>query len=173
MPQGKLEVLLVGAKGLRNTEFFGKMDPYAILTCRTQQRKSSVAREVGSRPEWNEYFIFTITDVASELDIKIMDKDTFTADDFVGRATIPLRSVFAEGSIPPTAYNLVNDGEYCGEIKIGLNFTPKASHDQGFDTLEESYGGWKESAEGGSCGGWKESAQEESYGGWKESAHMY
>lgn len=40
----------------------------------------------GSDPEWNESFLFTVTDDVSELRLKIMDKDTFTKDDFVGEA---------------------------------------------------------------------------------------
>ena len=41
----------------------------------------------GSEPQWNESFVFTVNDGASELNLKIMDKDTFTKDDFVGEAT--------------------------------------------------------------------------------------
>lgn len=41
----------------------------------------------GSEPEWNEHFVFTISESASELKIKIMDSDSGTADDFVGEAT--------------------------------------------------------------------------------------
>lgn len=30
-----------------------------------------------------------------------------------------------EGQIPPTVYNVVKDGEYKGEIKVGLTFNPE------------------------------------------------
>lgn len=30
-----------------------------------------------------------------------------------------------EGRIPSTVYNVVKDGEYKGEIKVGLTFTPE------------------------------------------------
>lgn len=30
-----------------------------------------------------------------------------------------------EGSIPPTAYNVVKDQEFRGEVKVGLTFTPE------------------------------------------------
>lgn len=40
--------------------------------------------------------------------------------------SICLEPVFTEGSLPPAAYNVVNkDKEFCGEIKIGLTFTPE------------------------------------------------
>lgn len=41
----------------------------------------------GNEAEWNESFLFTVSEDVSELRLKIMDKDTFTADDFVGEAT--------------------------------------------------------------------------------------
>jgi hypothetical protein len=36
-----------------------------------------------------------------------------------------LEAVYTEGSIPPTLYNVVKDEHYCGEIKVGLTFTPE------------------------------------------------
>ncbi|RWW44513.1 hypothetical protein BHE74_00049738 [Ensete ventricosum] len=67
------------------------MDPYAVLTCRTQEQKSSVASGCidtgkGSDPEWNESFVFTVSDSVPELTIKLMDSDTGSSDDFVGEA---------------------------------------------------------------------------------------
>lgn len=40
----------------------------------------------GSDPEWNETFVFNVSDNVSELIVKIMDSDTFSKDDFVGEA---------------------------------------------------------------------------------------
>ncbi|KAL8541230.1 hypothetical protein ACS0TY_002472 [Phlomoides rotata] len=148
MTRGTLEVLLVSAKGLENTDFLSGMDPYAILICKTQEKKSGIASGGGSSPEWNETFLFTITSDITELRIKIMDKDKFTADDFVGEATILLEPVLAadaEEGIPPMSYNVVKDEQYCGEIKVGLKFFPEARRDCEYSN-EESCGGWKESA---------------------------
>ncbi|XP_010255470.1 PREDICTED: elicitor-responsive protein 3 isoform X1 [Nelumbo nucifera] len=148
MPQGTLEVLLVSAKGLENSDYLCNMDPYVILTCRTQEKKSSVASGQGAEPEWNENFVFTVSEGATELNIKIMDSDSGTEDDFVGEATISLEPLFSEGSLPPTPYNVVKDQQYCGEIKIGLTFTPdpEGGCDRGYCAQEESYDGWKESS---------------------------
>ncbi|CAA6662666.1 unnamed protein product [Spirodela intermedia] len=139
MTRGTLEVLLVGAKGLEDTDFLTNMDPYAILICRTQEQRSSVASGKGSDPEWNETFVFTISDGVSEFTIKLMDSDTGTEDDFVGEATIPLEPLFIEGSLPPTIYRVVKDQEYCGEIKLGLTFKPEGGQRQSYE--EETYGG--------------------------------
>ncbi|KQK00501.1 elicitor-responsive protein 3 isoform X1 [Brachypodium distachyon] len=142
MVHGTLEVLLIGAKGLENTDYLCNMDPYAVLKCRSQEQRSSIASGKGSNPEWNENFVFTVSDQATELSVKLMDSDSGTGDDFVGEATIPLEAVYAEGSIPPTVYNVVKDEHYCGEIKVGLTFTPEDVRQRG---LPEDFGGWKQS----------------------------
>ncbi|CAN6586108.1 unnamed protein product [Malus baccata var. baccata] len=134
MPRGTLEVNLVNAKGLKNTEFFGNMDPYVIITCKKQQKKSKVATAQGSNPEWNESFVFSVADGVTELHLMIMDKDTGTADDFVGE----LRQ---EGKLPPMKYNVLRNKKYRGEIKIGFTFTPVTN-----DRELEFVGGWKESS---------------------------
>ncbi|KAE8772954.1 hypothetical protein D1007_54970 [Hordeum vulgare] len=77
MVHGTLEVLLVGAKGLENTDYLCK----------------------GSNPEWNESFVFTVSDQAAELVIKLMDSDSGTADDFVGEATMFARVVSPRTSV--------------------------------------------------------------------------
>jgi len=123
MVHGTLEVLLVGAKGLENTDYLCNMDLYAILKCRSQEQRSSIAAGKGTNPEWNENFVFTVSDRTTDLIIKLMDSDTGTADDFVGEATIPLEAVYSERSIPPTIYNVVKGEKYCGGIKVGLTFT--------------------------------------------------
>jgi hypothetical protein len=50
----------------------------------------------GSEPEWNETFIFTVSDdTTPQLHLKIMDSDV-TDDDFVGEATwVPRPGIFA------------------------------------------------------------------------------
>ncbi|CAM8962184.1 unnamed protein product [Rhodiola kirilowii] len=149
---GILEVQLVEAKGLDDTDFLGDMDPYVLIQYKSQERKSSVARGDGAKPAWNEEFSFRIeypgADDQYKLTLKIMDKDTFSADDFVGEATIYLKDLFELGfengcsEQHPTRYRVITtDNTYCGELQVGLKFTPKA---QGI-TDREDYGGWAQS----------------------------
>ncbi|KAJ7951101.1 elicitor-responsive protein 3 [Quillaja saponaria] len=115
MPHGTLEVLLVRAKGLDNSaDFLSNIDPYVILTYRTQQHRSTVAIVAGN---------------VSELNLWIMDKDTYTEDDFLGEArfTVPVEPVFYEGSLLVTAYNVVKGEDYRGEIRVALTFTPEVN----------------------------------------------
>ncbi|KAI3693939.1 hypothetical protein L1987_76895 [Smallanthus sonchifolius] len=146
MPEGVLEVNLVSAKGLQNTDILFNMDAYVILTYRTQEKKSNVASGKGSNPEWDETFLFDVSsNDSTDLRIKILDKDSLTADDFVGHASIPLDALFRDGDIPAKSYNVMKDDAYCGEIRIGLNFTAQRS--RGFDPTDGNIGGWKQSGD--------------------------
>ncbi|RVX13876.1 Elicitor-responsive protein 1 [Vitis vinifera] len=107
-----------------------------------RRRESSVEREVHiqsgiSRGE-GQY----------KLVLKIMDKDTFSADDFLGQASIYLEDLLALGvengkaELHPCKYRVVRtDQTYCGEIRVGINFTPKVKEEKD----EIQVGGWKES----------------------------
>ncbi|KAI7736532.1 hypothetical protein M8C21_020606 [Ambrosia artemisiifolia] len=134
MPEGMLEVLLVSAKGLQDADILCNMDP----------KRKALSRK-GSTPEWNETFLFDVSsNDATDLKIKIMDSDGGVgADDFVGHATISLDALFRDGDIPAKSYNVMKDDAYCGEIRIGLNFTAQKSRD--FDLTDGNIGGWKQS----------------------------
>ncbi|KAK9076418.1 hypothetical protein SSX86_004752 [Deinandra increscens subsp. villosa] len=148
MPEGVLEVSLVSAKGLENTDIIFNMDPYVILTYKTQEKKSTIASGKGSNPVWNETFLFDVSGKDStDLRIKIMDSDGSSADDLVGHASIPLDALFrdADGDIPAKSYSVMKDDVHCGEIIIGLNFTAQVFRSRGFDPTDENIGGWKQS----------------------------
>ncbi|XP_057475210.1 16 kDa phloem protein 1-like isoform X1 [Actinidia eriantha] len=154
MAIGIMEVVLVNAKGLRNTEFFGGgIEPYVLLQYKSQERKSSVIRGEGGSPVWNETFKFRVEypggDDQYKLILNVMDKDTFSADDFLGQAIIYLEDLLALGvekgsaELHPSKYKLVScDQSYCGEIQVGVTFTPKVQ-EEAYE--EEEFGGWKES----------------------------
>ncbi|XP_062087288.1 16 kDa phloem protein 1-like [Humulus lupulus] len=151
MATGIMEVLLVNGKGLGDTDFFGHMDPYVLIQYKDQERKSIVARGQGSSPSWNEKFSFRADYPGSgdnfKLIFKIMDKDTFSTDDYIGHATIYVKDLLAVGAENGTAqlqtskYRVVGaDQKYRGEIQVGVTFTRKGEQNKG-----EKLGGWKDS----------------------------
>ncbi|KAL7253184.1 hypothetical protein ACSBR1_007670 [Camellia fascicularis] len=157
MTIGIMEVLLVGARGLKNNEFFGGgIDPYILIQYKSQEHKSSVTRGQGGNPVWNEKFTFSVEYPSEEEDerykliLNIMDKDTFSADDYLGQATIYMEDLLALGvengnaKLHPLKYSVVSpDQNYCGEIQVGVTFTPKVQKEE--EAEEEEFGGWKES----------------------------
>ncbi|XP_048232186.1 16 kDa phloem protein 1 isoform X3 [Ricinus communis] len=130
MAIGTLEVELLNAKGLRGTDFL----------------------DDGGSPAWNEKLTFKVEYPGQGDDYKlifnIMDHDTFSADDFIGQATIYVKDLLELGvengvaELQPRKYCVVQaDNSYCGEIQVGLNFTLKVEEDNG----GEEYGGWNQS----------------------------
>ncbi|CAJ1970821.1 unnamed protein product [Sphenostylis stenocarpa] len=152
MAIGFMEVQLVKAKGLRNTDIFGKMDPYVLIQYKDQEKRSSVANGQGKNPVWNEKFIFIVeypvgSNHQDKIIFKIMDKDS-CKDDFVGQAIIHVGDLLAQGvenggaKLQTVKYRVVRANKsYCGEIDVGVTFTPKVED----KFVEEEIGGWKES----------------------------
>ncbi|WOH12387.1 hypothetical protein DCAR_0831890 [Daucus carota subsp. sativus] len=153
MATGVMEVTLVKARGLKNTDFIlgGKIDPYVVIRYKDEEQRSTVAKGKGSEPVWNEKFAFSVdypgSDDEHKLLLHIMDKDTFSADDFLGRSTIYLNDIFELGVengtavVEPTIYSVVDSNQrYSGEIQVGITFTPKVQAEE-----VEDFGGWKES----------------------------
>ncbi|KAL4621120.1 16 kDa phloem protein 1 [Castanea sativa] len=152
MAIGLMEVLLVNAKGLGDTDFVGGMDPYVLIQYKSQERKSSVAQGQGGSPVWNEKITFRVEYPGQgdqyKLILNIMDKDTFSADDFIGQATIYVEDLMAVGvengtaELHPRKYSVVRkDQSYCGEIEVGVTFTRKVEEQYHGEEL----GGWKQS----------------------------
>ncbi|KAF7031555.1 hypothetical protein CFC21_042874 [Triticum aestivum] len=161
MARGLLEVHLVQAKGLSGTDFLGKIDPYVIVQYRSQERKSSTARDAGRNPSWNEVLRFQINssaaNVQDKLVLRIMDHDNFSSDDFLGQATINVTDLISMGMesgtsrLNPAKYRVVTaDNSYHGEIKIGITFT--AAKVDAPSQVEE---------DGGQVGGWMHSVREQ------------
>ncbi|KZV24337.1 elicitor-responsive protein 1 [Dorcoceras hygrometricum] len=149
MTIGIMEVTLLQARGLKNREFLGKIDPYVLIRYENEEQKSrtgggktSKFRKYfwqGSDPVWNEKFKFRVKypikgDEHPKLILKIIDKDTFTQDDFVGQATINLKELFEIGvengmaELPPQKYRVVSTNKaYHGEIQVGVTFIAQVS----------------------------------------------
>lgn len=152
MGRGLLEVQLINAKNLAKTDCLSKVDPYVLIHYGNQQRKSKVGKDEGVNPVWNERHNFLVDypgpNNEYKLIFKIMDRDTFTADDFVGEAVIYLKDLLSLGvekgtaELHPTKYSVIRaDGSYRGELQVGVVFTPKVESELDI----EQYGGWKQS----------------------------
>ena len=54
------------------------------LACICQYLDPLVVADKGCEPEWNENFVFTVSNNVSEFKIRLMDSDSGNEDDFVG-----------------------------------------------------------------------------------------
>ncbi|XP_011077215.1 elicitor-responsive protein 1 [Sesamum indicum] len=156
MTTGIMEVTVVGAKGLKNTELFGKMDPYVVIQYKNQEQKTTTGRRQtsksfmqcclclrgqGGRPVWNEKYKFSVEYKAGDeeqhkLLLKLMDRDHFTDDDYLGQATIYVKELFEQGvengkaELRTQKYRVVStDKTYHGEIQVAVTFTTNGETD--------------------------------------------
>ena len=53
---GKLSLTIIEARLERDTEMFGKMDPYAVIKYRQETFRTKEHTDGGKTPTWNETF---------------------------------------------------------------------------------------------------------------------
>lgn len=130
-----LSVTVIEASDLRDTETFGKIDPYVKLTIidgfrpdgTCEMKKTRVIENGGhERPVWNETLEFqNLLEDYDTLIVDVYDEDQFD-DDHLGTVKIPLSGVFEAKETKLWLDLEDNDGgnSYrCGEIRLGFVFT--------------------------------------------------
>ncbi|KAL5710787.1 hypothetical protein ACHQM5_021309 [Ranunculus cassubicifolius] len=132
---GILKIVLVDARGLKDTDLIGKMDPYVMIRYKDQKLKSKVAKGQGSNPEWNDEFSVWVQYPGEgddySLVLKIMDEDIFT-DDLIGEVKIDLKDLIVlgakkgSGELEPKHYNVIGaDNIHYGEIRVAFALSMK------------------------------------------------
>ena len=89
---GVLKIRVKEGRLFRDTETFGKMDPYCVLTFKTQKFKTRTHQDGGKNPKWGDEFEIRINDLHDEIKFSIMDEDV-TSDDTVGFGLVKVSSL--------------------------------------------------------------------------------
>lgn len=101
--------------------------PYAIIKCGGQVQRSATAQNQGSRPTWNQTFTFNIEDGATELSVKLYNKNALY-DSRLGDTRIQLKDTFNKvGLTTTTWYDVARpmSRNMHGQIELSLKFTLK------------------------------------------------
>ncbi|KAL4420801.1 hypothetical protein ABPG75_010457 [Micractinium tetrahymenae] len=124
--RGTLEAHLLNGVKLRDTQTFGRQDPYCIFQLGTVRVRSKVAEDGGTKPKWNERI--NLGTVSSGGDPQLLVEvynDCLGKDDLIGGVIITLSRVFASGFDDVRAPLRSRDGRAAGELNIILKWTPE------------------------------------------------
>jgi len=120
---GKLRVYMVEAKLTRDTETFGKMDPYVIMNTRMQRIRTKTATNQGKTPKWpGEFMDIDVKYVGDDLLVQVFDEDV-TDSDHIGENSIKLSSLCI-GSGLDEWFEIQHKGKKAGSIHLRSEWHP-------------------------------------------------
>jgi hypothetical protein len=109
----------VAAQLTHNTDFFlFKMDPFVEIIIGPQRYKTSVHKNGGKRPQWNQTFSHPLFGAENEIAIIVWDQDRRKAD-LVGETRVNLAQVLAHGS-SSNWYELFWRGKSAGRVLVNM-----------------------------------------------------
>jgi C2 domain len=122
MISGQLIIKPVSANLTYDTEFFGKMDPYAKITLGANCFKTSVALDQGKNPNWQDSFTARVKGEQSMM-IELWDKDDIGNDEFIAEAQVNIAEVYQRRNVS-NWYPVHRKGKSAGSVMILLEFYP-------------------------------------------------
>ena len=108
---------MVEAQLTRDTEFFGKMDPYCKMRYREQLWKSEVLKNGGKNPKWfQQCFEVDVKYEGDDLEFEIWDSEMIK-DDFVGEGREKITSFCINGGSDEW-YDIQYKGKKAGRVHL-------------------------------------------------------
>eukprot|EP01103_Thecamoeba_quadrilineata_P005005 TRINITY_DN14863_c0_g1_i1.p1 TRINITY_DN14863_c0_g1~~TRINITY_DN14863_c0_g1_i1.p1 ORF type:complete len:438 (+),score=109.20 TRINITY_DN14863_c0_g1_i1:126-1316(+) len=97
---GTLRVHIIKADDLLKKDWIGKGDPYVQLFLDDQpEPKGKTTVKKGTSVIFKEFFEVPVEGKYEWLTLRCMDKDTFSADDFLGEVRVSLKDVWKKGQV--------------------------------------------------------------------------
>jgi hypothetical protein len=127
MPAGRLEVNVLDGMRLKDTQTFGKQDPYCVLRVGEQSDRTKTCRDGGTRPRWNERLNFTLQGHETAVNVEVWNANSMRSDSYIGAALVSLQDVFANGTQDATVPLRDKKNKIAGNIVLVLRFTELAA----------------------------------------------
>mmetsp|Transcript_139898 Transcript_139898/g.198146 ORF Transcript_139898/g.198146 Transcript_139898/m.198146 type:complete len:142 (-) Transcript_139898:200-625(-) len=121
MSKGILTAVLKSAELKRDTEMFGRMDPFVLFIFGKKREKSKTHEDGGKKPKWNdETFKFPIND-EEMLIMEVYDEENLKKNKLIGVTQIKIEQLINEKSkADPLA--LFYDKKEIGKLHIEFTF---------------------------------------------------
>jgi len=119
---GTLIVRPLSAKLTRDTELFGKMDPYCKIILGNQKVQGQVCKNGGKHPHWDDTLVLRRSH-ESTCHIELKEKDWLLPDGTIGVCDINLDEVEANKRVLKW-YNVSYETHPVGQVLIEVTFEP-------------------------------------------------
>ena len=119
---GKLKLTIVEAKLSRDTEYWGKMDPFVVLKYNKEEHKTKEIENAGSTPKWNKSFDIGVKRVTDNIIIEVYDVDVFD-NELIGAGIAHVENLCVDKQ-KSTWFTVNFKGELAGQILIESEWTP-------------------------------------------------
>jgi len=117
-----MKLTVIEARLTRDTEFFGKMDPYVTIQHREDVIQTSVKKSAGKEPKWDQEFTLNVKYIGDDIRVQVLDKDPLKSD-LIGEALIKLSALcMADGY--KEWFTLTFEGKSAGKIHLGSVWKP-------------------------------------------------
>ena len=120
---------VIEARLTRDTETFGKMDPYVKISTRQQQFKTAVKNGAGKTPMWNQTFNIDVKYIGDDMTVQVYDEDP-GSDDIIGEATMKLSALCVNGGIDEW-FQIAYRGKSSGQLHLKAVFKAAGGAPQG------------------------------------------
>ena len=120
---GTLTIKPIQADLHYNKDLFKKMDPYCEFLVGGQKFRTSVCHRGGKHPHWNDTFTARINN-ESNIHIRLLDKDTFKSDDYIGMCEIDLKNISPHVKSSQW-YPIYCKQSSIGEILLEISYVPQ------------------------------------------------
>ena len=120
---GSLKITVVEAQLSRDTETFGKMDPYVKIESRMQKFKTNTINGGGKTPKWaNQTFTLDVKYIGDDVTLSVWDEDP-GADDQVGSALIKISAMTGNGTGIDEWFPIQYKGKQSGTVHLKTVYT--------------------------------------------------
>lgn len=123
MAAGWLDVTVMSARDLKDTEVFGFQDPYAVVQYGHQTHRSKTHKDGHTTPTWNATFRLDLMPNVEEFSVAIWNENK-KADDNVGNCRVSIRQAYS-GHVWDSYHPLyTKNGRQQGQLRLALKYYP-------------------------------------------------
>ena len=110
---------------MRDTEPFGKMSPYVLITFGGQRERTRVAHRGGRNPQWQDQVVLRRFNEI-ELSLEVYDKGKASNDHLVGKTSLNIDFLLTASNSFEGTLDLISKNRKAGDLTLSISWAPDA-----------------------------------------------